>query len=73
MKTVWRVDNELLTLREVEYSEKMPIGEWLPVFLGSGEYAYFSTYKEAKDMLASVIDTEIEALVEMRNALTKEK
>lgn len=73
MKTVWRVDNDLLTLREVEYSEKMPIGEWLPALLGCGEYAYFSTYKEAKDVLVSVIDTEIEALAEMRNALTKGK
>lgn len=73
MKTVWRVDSELLTIVEVEYNERMPIGEWWPTLLGHGNYAYFTTYGEAKKGLMAILDSEIEGLVEMRDNLIKEK
>ena len=72
MKTVWRVDSELLTIVEVEYNERMPIDEWRPTLLGHGNYAYFTTYEEAKKELVAILDSEIEGLVEMRDNLIKE-
>ena len=66
MKTVWRVDDELLTITEVDYNEKMPIGYWLPAFVGDGGYAYFEHYDEAKDALLNIIDSKIEHLMELR-------
>ncbi len=56
-KILWRLEDELLTLEKVDSSSfrEPPLGCWLPVAVGSGNYIYFETFAEAKSELTEIL------------------
>ena len=71
MKDVlWRIDDELLTLKGVDkecFSTIPPIGHWLPALVGSGSYAYFETLHEAKAVYLDILYEKREEIKSMIN------
>jgi len=72
MTTVYRVDNELLTIAEVDKQSlhaDTPLNVWLPVVYGCGEYCYYEDEQEAKESLYRIIDKKIVALREIQASI----
>lgn len=62
MNKLYRLDDELLTIVEVDRDSlniDPPIDYWLPVMYGEGSYIYVESEGEAKAMLREIIECRI--------------
>ncbi len=66
---VYRVDGELLTLKEINSTnlhEDTPLNCWLPVLFGEGYYCYFTNKDEAKAALLAIVDEKMQYLEKLK-------
>lgn len=72
---VWRVDSELCSIVAVNKSnlhESTPINCWLPVYITSGSYCYFSDKAEALKLLEEILKGKIESALALLSKLKEE-
>ena len=74
MTTLYRVDNELLTIKEIdkEFLHDVPLSVWLPVVFGDGDVCYFEDRYIAYNVLLNLISTQVEDLTEKHTNIMKE-
>ena len=65
LTSVWRVDDELLTMDKVttdNLDNVTPLNYWLFAMIGSGSYCYFATKEQAKAALIAELQSRIQEL-----------
>ena len=80
MNYVYRVDpsytDRIVKVPKSKLHDDTPIGMWLMVMLGDGEYCYTETFEQAKEKFVEYMEALIEDAkerIEIANNLTEEE